>query len=422
MKTDGTRQRPPSRPVAPETQGQSASPNAQRPIDLGQQPPAPVDPGTLPPVRPAPGALSAAELQAVAEVGGRGLRGTGALTGRLELMDAPGPQGRMVKTPTLVTANPGLRSAVRFALDLPAAKARPRLGQTVEVAGTIEKTTDHAGKITGARLGEVTGHETGGWVELRGTASARAIMGLGGEAPPSGIYLELDRPAVVDGEPVRALFVDRDFSEAERQALDGQPLVVHGQLGRRGWGGVETAGGTVTTLGRTALREPYGEPAPVDLGDARATRLRFADGTEARTLMLADRAALDGDSAMLALGRENAHVGVLRSGMAGDGRFGGFVGAPRPIRPATEADRQAVRFATPGATPTVEGRPLERAAHDPGAADAMASTWWVDRQGGRAYEVLNGGVAGFTDHVARAVDLDGVNLRVQGAPPPPLGA
>lgn len=86
------------------------------------------------------GILHQSEIEAVSKVGGAGIRGKGTLRGTLQITD----QGSY-----LITAKKGTRSEVRFQLSLPRGGGvlAGFNGQTVSIAGFIDKTSPFSGSI-----------------------------------------------------------------------------------------------------------------------------------------------------------------------------------------------------------------------------------------------------------------------------------
>lgn len=77
---------------------------------------------------------------------------------------------------------------------------------------------------------------------ITGTVENRSLFGPGGEAPPSGSWLKLDRAISVQGERVSAVFI-----RGKRLAKGTRASLV-GKLELATWGGVTTRGGTYAQI------------------------------------------------------------------------------------------------------------------------------------------------------------------------------
>lgn len=119
-----------------------------------------------------------------------------------------------------------------------------RIGQTLSMSGTVSK------KSWG-------GVETVGGVYLelqvarptfKGTVRyVRPTMAIGGETPPSGYFLDLDRGVTFDGVKAKSLLLEGP-SDIQLQALLGRRGTFSGDLRTGRWGGVETRGGSYLVL------------------------------------------------------------------------------------------------------------------------------------------------------------------------------
>ena len=395
--------RPTPRPSTAQTgaaspiQSPTQAPISQDPAQVTPMPPIqpPILPGPVTPAR----TLGADDLKAVAGVGGAGISGVGTLKGVIDVQQ----MGQLLR-PFLITANPGSRSEVKFLLDVDAQAAAKQKGQSLEVTGTIDKLTMYSGKITGATLGEARGISPGAYRTFSGTVEHRNIMGIGGEAPPSGPYLNLDAPIEVDGKPFDRLFL----ADADKFA-DGVALQLHGRVDVGRFGGVEVRDGTYLALSGIS-NVGAGEPT-FTLNDGFTT----AAGKSAPALILERRDLYDAPNVVMVAdqGQDKVFIGThggMR--MPGSNPFGGFTGSA-PITQPTDADRAAVTFDERSGklVNAASGEALERLSAPPaprnGGADMMDVAWYLDRGENTAYRLANGGIAGFRNHMDQVVRLPG---------------
>ncbi len=327
-----------------------------------------------------PHRLTKAELAAVAGIGGVGLGGWGTLVGTLA--DGDGEV-------RLVTAAAGSRSEVSFALSLMTARADLLLGETVAIAGLIHKATPYTGTIDHARLVHAGSHLLPGmYVRVRGRIDERALMGIGGEAPPSGSYLILDDPLGVAGKPIHELFLEG------RRFTDGAIVSVHGRLDARTFGGVETPRRTYYALSGVSdlgAREPIFDGAHFHA---------LPDRTPLTVLTLRRAGLFDGPDTIVVLDprQERAFLGTMGGLLSpGHNPFHGFV-ADAAITPATEEDRRALRFDDEGRAFDVESGDealkVGELAPPPNTADGLTTTWFFDPAVDVIYQVADGGFAG----------------------------
>lgn len=335
--------------------------------------------------------LSAEELAQVAGIGGEGLRGRGRLQGQIALS----PEGQL----RLITANEGTRSEVSFLLDLPPALGRTLVGQTVWIAGLIEKGTPWVGTIKKARwVRRSKAPLLGAHVVLRGRIENRSPMGIGGEAPPSGSYLLLDQPLRLGAQEHGEVFVDRELAE-------GAQVELHGRLEERRFGGVERPESTYLALSGVS---------DLGAGEPRFDGVHFlgAHGEALRALVLERREMFDAPNLILVLDEaaRRAFLGTL-GGMRlpGSNPFHGF-GAAAPIADPTEADRAALRFPEEGPPVSAQsGEALDEVgrARSPGggATDQLLRVWYYDDDADAVYQVASGGIAGLRHHLEAVIHL-----------------
>jgi len=101
--------------------------------------------------------------------------------------------------------------------------------------GTVSNTTvHHSPKAHPLHLGDP--------VKLSGRVEYRSPVAIGSEAPPSGAYLVLDQPALIEGHQVKSLFL------GSATPKKGAHLTLEGRIGQRSYGGLEMPAGSVFTL------------------------------------------------------------------------------------------------------------------------------------------------------------------------------
>ena len=337
--------------------------------------------------RTRPHRLTDAELAAIAGIGGAGLYGWGTLVGQLARTD-----GEL----RLITAAAGTRSEVAFAVALHGARASLLLGETVAISGLLRKTSPYSGTIDHPRLVHAASHLLPGmYVRQSGVIDDREIMGIGGEAPPSGSYLVLDAPLRIAGAPTTELFIEG------RRLPQGAALTLHGRLDARTYGGVETP-----------LRHYFALSGVSDLGAREpifdgAHFLSLPDRAPLRVLTLHRAGLFDGPDTVAVLDRRQrrAFFGTLGGHLSPAANpFHGFHG-DAAIAPATPADAAALAFDD-------DGRARDRATGDhlihvgdeaqPGP-DGLALTWFFDPVAEVLYEVANGGFAGLRNAVQSVI-------------------
>lgn len=332
--------------------------------------------------------LTPKEIKAVSRAGGGGLQGFGVLRGALQLLH------RSLRV-ILVTAKASTRSEVSFLTDLPAEAVSSSAGRRVAVAGIIRKQSPSGGTITGASVvGKSTrDHQPGQSLVLEGTIENRQPMAIGGEAPPSGSWLILPSPIRINK------LVTREVYLMHKLLPSGTKARLHGSLGLREYGGVETprrAYATLSGISDLAAGEPFFD----------GTQFWSQESSEPLRMLVLDQAHLvDGISRMVVLeeARQLAHVGTWGGRQPGfTSLFHGFY-ARVAIEHPTPADLAAIRFdEQPKPVDVATGEPLReiaRAGPETPYPDALDTTYLWDEHTETVYVVLNGGIAGFHNHV-----------------------
>lgn len=375
---------------------------AQRIADL-----APLDPADLGAAAGASGrvarTLSPEELERVSGVGGEGLAGHGRLRGTVELRQAGATTAQFAKqtrAPVLVTANPGTRSEVSFALDLGLKKAEALVGKEISIDGFIEKTTPYQGKISNAQPVETggAGLQPGTLLRLEGEVKTKEFMAIGGEAPPSGQWLELSAPIEIAGQMTKELYLfagDR---------IASGPAKLHGRLDVGTYGGVETPEARYAQLSGisdTGRGEPLfdGQQFVNAAGD---TLAQLADPRPSWVDAPAHVFVLDPSAATVFLARMGGFIPPWVN------PFHGFTGTAK-LEPATAGDRAKLGFGADGAPFSVAtGTPLFHVGdvETPGAvANGITTRYYLDDDTKTIYGIQEGGFAGFHNHVAEVVRL-----------------
>lgn len=337
--------------------------------------------------------LTDAQRCEIAGIGGEGLTGRGRLRGEIHV------EGEVVN---LVTAGKGTRSEVHFTLDLPARKARHLEGREVSVSGLLHKRTPWEGTITHATVvaRPAAHHVPGEYLALAGTIDNRELVGIGGEAPPSGSYLVLTTPLEVGAATVKEVFVEgRAFEQ-------GKSVTLAGRLEARSYGGVETAEHAYIALSGVSDRGA-GEPS-FDGAQFHSA----ANGAPLRVLIVHRRDLFDAPNAIVvldpALGR--AFLGSQGGRVRPEANpFHGFSGGV-DIATATDADRALVAF-------DKDGHPIDVAtgaellhvgAQKPpsGTADMFSYAWYFDDANETVYAFVSGGIAGFVNRMESVIRLE----------------
>ncbi|MCK6551155.1 hypothetical protein L6R52_35300 [Myxococcota bacterium] len=258
-------------------------------------------------------------------------------------------------------------------------------GQTGQIGGT-----GTIGRPTPKKVKE------GSWVELSGRVAVRdGMMGIGGETPPNGSYLVLDRPIRVGSKTVKEVFL---FG---RDAAHGESAKLHGRLDRATWGGVarpETEYFRLSGITSPATGEPRFDGK--DFIDARGEKLFVL--RDDRPQMYDAPARLfvfDALKETVYLASMGGHIPPTMN------PFHGIRGSTALQRPS-DADRAAVAFGADGVAKNAAGEALELLSelHEPeGQSDRMSTAYWLDRGAGKIYGFQSGGIAGFVNRMVSVI-------------------
>lgn len=332
--------------------------------------------------------LSPEELKSVGGVGGAGLQGFGVLQGRLKFL----ARSRRV---ILITANAGTRSEVSFLTDLPPEAVASSSSRRVAVAGIIRKKSLYVGALSEACVAgkSLMDRKAGQYLVIEGTIENRHPMAIGGEAPPSGSWLVLPSPIHI------GKFLAREVYLLHKLLPAGTKAVLHGRLGLREYGGVETprrAYATLSGISDLTAGEPYYD----------GKQFWSQESDEPLQMLVIGQAHLvDAPSRLLVLeeARQLAHAGTWGGLLpASESPFQGFY-AKAAIEPPSEADLAAIRFdAQRKPVDVATGEPLREIGHagpEVPYPDAMYTTYSWDEHTETVYLMLNGGIAGFVNHV-----------------------
>lgn len=391
---------PPVSQTAQTPEVANSSQTAQVPVDKLQVGPRPGGQLNLP--NPNVGdykALDAEQLQMVAQVGGVDIRGPGTLTGIIgmaKVREVNFGIATQVEKPVLVTANAGTDKQVHFLLDLSASEAMALAGQKVSISGQINKETAQVGKITGATLAKVGGFPAGTYARVAGRVEDRQLMGIGGEAPPSGAWLVLDVPLKVASREVTELFLgDANLKAGVRADLNGR-------LDLGTWGGVETAGGSYVAL--TGISN-IGAGEPMFDGQ---TFTSSASGKELEVLAWNRPLMYDAPAKIFVLdpGQDTAFLGASGGMRPREmNPFLGFSGRVAMV-PPTEAEVRSIKWQNDTPVDVATNKKLDLLHRDEmpdGVADGMASSWYINADTLALYRFLDGGIAGFAHHMDQVV-------------------
>lgn len=228
---------------------------------------------------------------------------------------------------------------------------------------------------------------------LEDTIENRHPVAIGGEAPPSGSWLVLSSQIHIDKFLAREVYLLHKLLPAGRKAL------LHGRLGLREYGGVETPRRTYATLsGISDLAA--GEP----LFDGKQFWGRESD-EPLRMLVIGEAHLVDAPSRLLVIedARQIAHAGTWGGLLPGsESPFQGFY-AKAAIEPPSQADLAAIRFDEQRKPVDVAtGEPLREIGHsgpETPHPDAMDTTYFWDEHTETVYVMLTGGIAGFQNYI-----------------------
>jgi hypothetical protein len=332
--------------------------------------------------------LNQQELKAASDVGGVGLQGFGVLQGQLKFLH------RSLRV-ILITANAETRSEVVFLTDLPPDAVSASASRRVAVSGLIRKESPHNGTLTGACVvGKSTmDRKPGQYLVLEGMIENRHPMAIGGEAPPSGSWLLFPSPIHI------GKFLAREVYLVDKLLPAGTKVLLYGRLGLQEYGGVETPRGAYATLSGIsdlAAGEPFYD----------GQQFWRQESDEPLRMLLLDRAHLvDAPSRVLVLdeARLLAHVGTW-GGLqpVSSSLFHGFY-AKAAIEHPTDAELAAIRFdAQHKPVDVATGEPLRElglGGPETPHADAMYTAYYWNEHTETVYVMLNGGIAGFRNHV-----------------------
>lgn len=335
--------------------------------------------------------LDADQLRMVAGVGGVGIKGPGQLAGTLAIESRRVVEfgiARQEDVAVLVTANRGKSDQVGFALDIPVAEAKKFVNQDLAVSGNIDKLSATQGTIKAAKIDATDGFAFGSWLQLSGTVENREpMMGIGGEAPPSGSFLKLDTPINIGGAAVKELLVEG------RMLTDGAQVNVTGRLDQRTWGGVERGRQTYAALSGVT-NQSAGEPT----FDGKS--FQDSAGKPMETFRNDAPLAYDGNAQIFVVdqGADKVWQGAERARMdprVGLNPFLGIQGSA-PLETATPADRARIGF-DPQGTPFDKGTNQKYDLLSESRSGSLSSSWYRNPSNGELLKFLSGGFTGGTD-------------------------
>jgi hypothetical protein len=247
-------------------------------------------------------------------------------------------------------------------------------------------------------------------VALSGQIDEREPIGIGGEAPPAGSYLILDRPIRVGRSAIKEVYLSgRRFAEDDHKKLYGRLDVGH-------YGGVETPQRSYYLLSGISdldACEPYFDGA------------QFHGATNGEVLpvfVLVRQDLFDAPNQIAVLDRAQgrAFIGFMGGFIPSSANpFHGFQTSV-PIEAPTEADEAAFSL-TEQALPisAATGEPLEevgRVTPPATAADAFTYSWYFDPATGTIFGFVSGGLAGYVMRLDTVIHT-GLHEREQPAEP-----
>ncbi len=247
---------------------------------------------------------------------------------------------------------------------------------------------------------KAAGVKVGDYGVFSGTVDNRQNFGIGGEAPPSGSWLVLDKPITVEGKSVKDIFL------GYQEFQDGVKARLNGRLDTGSWGGVETHGGSYYTLsGISDLKA--GEPAYDGKNFKNAAGEVLTSGYYNRPLIMDAPAVLFVFDPASGSAFKGSYGGMMPPGM---NYFHGFNDSAK-IKEASAADKKALSFDADGVPSNKAGKALTQVTEHtdgPVIADGMATAWWLDAEANKLYHVNNGGIAGFHNFISSVIDFDAI--------------
>ncbi|MBI2376533.1 MAG: hypothetical protein HYV07_21235 [Deltaproteobacteria bacterium] len=292
---------------------------------------------------------------------------------------------------------PGTTQSAASSAQAPAKPANPVAdaivsqgqGAPISIQGPTDPTPLIPGRIKSVKLGS--------YQALAGKIENRAPMGIGGEAPPSGSYLVLDKPIKVSGVRVKELYLQGP------ELPEGQSVKLNGRLDLVSYGGVETHGASVHALSGIS-NLGAGEPRFDGQGFKNAGGKKLEVLSYSRPLMYDAPArifVLDGNKAFF--GSMGGHIPPNRNPFHGFSRT-------LAVESATDADRKAVKSDAEGRPLSVaSGKPLERISREQPVTqpypDQMFHAWYFDAEANMAYRLASGGIAGFQNRATEVIRL-----------------
>jgi hypothetical protein len=234
------------------------------------------------------------------------------------------------------------------------------------------------------------------WTKLTGSIMVRERrMGIGGEAPPGGPFLVLDKPIFVNGRKVTEVRVNAEDLKS------GAKVTLNGRLNERKWGGVETKGGKYVELsGVTNLTK--GEPTY----DGKT--FKDKSGNALDVLTYSKPQMWDGPAELFILDRA---AGKAWLGFSGGmlppqvNPFHGINGAKK-IKSATAKDQAEVLWTNGKPVDAKSGKALELIGEQvppAGTADMFSTGWYLNEDTKKIYAFVSGGFAGFVNRMSEVI-------------------
>jgi hypothetical protein len=283
-----------------------------------------------------------------------------------------------------------------------AASVAQRLADAINAGGGQAKVQQRMGTafLTVSRVFGPDSVKLGSYAALSGKIENRSLVGIGGEAPPSGSYLVLDKPISVDGQPVKELFVQR-----WPELTDGAQVKLNGRLDKGTWGGVETPESSYFALSGVSN---------LTAGEPKFDGKFFTDSAGKQLSVLSYNRPLIMDAPaqifVLDQGNDRAHLGSMGGFIPPYmNPFHGFSGSVAIENP-TQADRDGV-IQGPLGEPisAATGKKLVLVGEEGNNVvpfpDMMSHRWYMDEDKKEIYRLDSGGIAGFISHMSQVIRL-----------------
>jgi hypothetical protein len=313
------------------------------------------------------------------------------------------PNARCMRAPSTFQVRFGDHSfQVKPQANESAKSVAQRLAAEMKKSGMSAEVQEQFG-VAFVRVGKTssaTDVKLGTYTEMSGKIENRSLVGPGGEAPPSGSYLVLDKPISVEGKQVKEVYVQH-----WPELTEGAQVKLNGRVDRWTYGGVETPSASVISLSGVSN---------LSAGEPKFDGKVFTDdqGKTLQQLSYMAPMIMDAPAQIFVLdqGHDKAWLGSMGGMMPPDmNPFHGFRDSAK-IEEPTEADRNGV-VQGPDGTPrnaqtlkklvSIGEDPME----GPPYPDMMTSRWYMDEDANKIYRLDSGGIAGMINNMAQVIRL-----------------